>query len=238
MSSVLHPVGPEEPRVYWIRRAIVVGIVVLLVALLAWALAPKGNDQSAAPAAGPTDNPPASPAAPSPTDTAQATGSPSPTASASGTATPRATGSASVTGTASSTASSTAATDAVCAAKDLRVTITGPRSVKIGDHLYWDLSVINGAATPCTAKVTRDNFEVRVFSGTDKIFTTNDCKDWQKTFSEKVAPQKSHEWRLRWNVDRSTGSCKTNENLRPGTYVATAALEGADPAQFVMQVVN
>ena len=34
--AVLHPVGPHEPRVYWTRRAVLLGIVVVLVLLAAY----------------------------------------------------------------------------------------------------------------------------------------------------------------------------------------------------------
>ena len=36
MSYVMHPVGPEGARVYWIRRLIVIAVAICLVALL-WA---------------------------------------------------------------------------------------------------------------------------------------------------------------------------------------------------------
>lgn len=236
MSSVLHPTGPEEPRVYWIRRALVVGILILLVALLVWALSPKGGDQAGeASSAVPTADQQTPSTAPSPTASTPTGASASPTSSGSGSASD--TASTSTSGSPSPT-SSTATAAQICDAKDLRVTITGPKTAKIGKHIYWDLSVINGSSSPCTVKVDGDNFEVRVFSGTDRIFSTNDCADWQKKFSKSVGSQKAHEWRLRWNVDRSAAKCKSTNNIRPGTYVATADLDGAEPAQFVMQVTS
>ena len=73
MGSLLRPVGPEEPRVYWVRR----GLVLLVAALLAfgvfWLAWPRESPVSAAPAGqGSSVTPPASTspspsAAPSPT---------------------------------------------------------------------------------------------------------------------------------------------------------------------------
>jgi hypothetical protein len=61
MSYVIHPVGPEGSRVYWIRRLIVIAVAVGLIALL-WAfLARSGtssSDHRAAPTTSTTTAPP------------------------------------------------------------------------------------------------------------------------------------------------------------------------------------
>ena len=52
MTAVLHPVGPQPPRVYWARRLVLVLGLVLVVAV-AWALLTgtrSGGEESAAPA--------------------------------------------------------------------------------------------------------------------------------------------------------------------------------------------
>ena len=56
MSYVMHPVGPEGARVYWIRRLIVIAVAIGLIALL-WAFLARGKS---APAhqAGPTSSAP------------------------------------------------------------------------------------------------------------------------------------------------------------------------------------
>jgi len=51
MSSVVHPKGPLPPQVYWRRRLIVIGIVVLVVIVIAIIAWPRGN---AAPSGGDT----------------------------------------------------------------------------------------------------------------------------------------------------------------------------------------
>ncbi|QTE29176.1 hypothetical protein [Pengzhenrongella sicca] len=53
MSTVLHPVGPNPPRVYWVRRLVVVIAAALVVAALGigvWALALRdGGDDASSP---------------------------------------------------------------------------------------------------------------------------------------------------------------------------------------------
>ena len=51
MSTVLHPVGPNPPRVYWVRRlAVLVGIllVIAVVGVVGWALTFRGGAAGAA----------------------------------------------------------------------------------------------------------------------------------------------------------------------------------------------
>lgn len=62
MSYVMHPVGPEGARVYWIRRLIVIAVAIGLIALL-WAFLARGKS-SPAHQAGPTSSAPTT-AAPS-----------------------------------------------------------------------------------------------------------------------------------------------------------------------------
>lgn len=75
VSSVIKPVGPEEPNVYWKRRALVGGIAVVVLALLWFLLWPKGSD--------PEPQPAAAPASPAPSLTPSAAPEPSSSPSAS-----------------------------------------------------------------------------------------------------------------------------------------------------------
>lgn len=52
MGSLLQPVGPEEPRVYWIRRTLVAVVIATVVAGLIWLLWPQPAVVTAAPAPG------------------------------------------------------------------------------------------------------------------------------------------------------------------------------------------
>ena len=79
VSSVIKPVGPEDPSVYWKRRALVGGIALLGLVLLWWLLWPKG-DGDPEPVAAPASPAPTAPLTPSPVTSPSA----SPSASASG----------------------------------------------------------------------------------------------------------------------------------------------------------
>lgn len=74
MGSLLHPVGPEEPRVYWVRRSLVVIVAVLVVVGIGWLVWPREPAVSAVPPPSNTTTPPAptvstTPTVPSPSPT-------------------------------------------------------------------------------------------------------------------------------------------------------------------------
>ncbi|MBT2502377.1 hypothetical protein [Curtobacterium sp. ISL-83] len=48
MSSIRHPVGPEEPRVYWRRRAAVIGVLLLIVVVVVLIVVGRGNGATSA----------------------------------------------------------------------------------------------------------------------------------------------------------------------------------------------
>ena len=76
MGSLLHPVGPEEPRVYWVRRGLVVVLALALVVGVAWLVWPKEPVVSAVP---PPSSPSTTPTVSSPPTTAAPSPSPTPT---------------------------------------------------------------------------------------------------------------------------------------------------------------
>ena len=74
MGSLLHPVGPEEPRVYWVRRALVLVTVAAVAFGMIWLVWPRQDAVTAAPAG--TGAAPSTPA----TAVTSPSTSPSPTA--------------------------------------------------------------------------------------------------------------------------------------------------------------
>lgn len=72
MSSIIRPVGPEDPQTYWKRRAVLVGIAVVVLLVLWMVFKPSGSDGGTSAEPTPT---------PSPTSSSTATASPSPSGS-------------------------------------------------------------------------------------------------------------------------------------------------------------
>lgn len=119
----------------------------------------------------------------------------------------------------------------------MRVTLNGPRQVKPGVPATFKLSIINGSGVACFADANKDNFELKVYSGTDRVWTSRDCLVGLVDHRELLQPEKTMEWDLEWGANRSVAQCKVHpNNLRPGTYVATAQLTDAAPVQNVLQL--
>jgi hypothetical protein len=241
MGTVLHPVGPEQARTYWIRRALILGVVLIVVIIvLAVVIGSIGSPAAA------DDPPPGDPSlsAASSSSTGVSPAAITPTA----TATPYGGSSASTASTPSlkSTPTSLARTAApsptptkivpvACQPATLRATLTGKQSLKPKAHNTFALSLINGAPIACVLTVNPQNFELKIYSGTDRIWRSKDCASLVKPTTKTLASQQALEWKMTWNGRRSRAGCKQRPEIpRPGTYFATSQYAGAAPVQLRM----
>ena len=124
-----------------------------------------------------------------------------------------------------------------CPAEELRPTLTGKQRLASKTAHTFQLSLINGSDQTCIARVTRKNFELKIYSGSDRIWSTADCRSAIKPISRKLGSEHAVAWSLTWDGRRSKSDCRSARNApRPGTYVATAQLEGAEPVQLRMRL--
>ena len=268
MSGVLHPMGPEPAQTYWVRRGVLLAVVLLLAAIVVFGVA---NLTKAAVATAPP--PPIAPAGTSPTPSttprpsaavstamagptpSAATGGPSATAGtstragASTSATPSSSTAAkpsttpiAPTAKPSTTPTKPSATPTVIGTPDcqpaaLRVKVKGDRSLSPGENNTFTLSLINPGAQTCLASVTDQNFGLKIYSGKDRIWSSQDCGKTLAAFDKKLAPRAGVSWKMTWDGERSVKGkeCKRGKDTpQPGTYWATAQLDGAEPVQLRM----
>ena len=231
MSGVLHPVGPQSVRTYWARRGLVFAAATIFVLALALIIGGPGSGSAATPS--PTSEDSASPAAASPS--AVETPAPTPSVvdiSASATPKPSATKSRKLK---ASIRKPQQAAPASCTTKELRPTLTAKRRIVPKHPTTFQLSLINGSAQTCVARVTRKNFQLKINSGSDRIWSTADCPSKIKPISRKLSPEHALAWSLTWDGKRSKSRCKsTSQALRPGRYVATAKLDCVTPVKLQM----
>jgi hypothetical protein len=122
---------------------------------------------------------------------------------------------------------------AACPTSGVRTTLTGPRTVKAGKPVDFDLSVINSSSTTCYLKVASDNVTLTVVSGKDRIWTTDDCAKTIPSQSRKLSPQKSVDWSSTWNGKRSADGCTSRpEKVKPGYYWAIASFDDAPEVRW------
>lgn len=227
MSGVLHPVGPEPERTYWLRRGLVLGAVLLLG--IAAVLFVRGGGPESAVATPPS--PSLSPALPQPGGTLWGVSS-SVGPSDAGSPTPKPV---SKPGKAARSAPTSKTRPVTCSAARLRATLTGNQRLKPEQKTTFELSLINGSRSACVVRVSPANFRLTISSGSDRIWSSDDCAGAVEPIRERVAAEDAVAWTMDWNGHRSAPSCQERpEAPRAGTYVATARLEGADPVQLRM----
>ncbi len=233
MSSVLHPVGPEPKPTYWARRILVVAaVVVVLAVVIALITSVSGSSTVQANPSVPASAPPvvATPSGAA-SATASVVSSPAPVASTSAKASAGPSVSAQASGTPSVSAKPKG--PVACAPADLRTTLRGKQSLKAKQADTFSLSVINGGTEPCELALTGDVVELTIYSGTDRIWSTDDCSTAVQKHTRTLAPQQALEWTQVWDGRRSKPGCGHRpETPRAGTYVATAQLKGAKPVQL------
>jgi hypothetical protein len=97
----------------------------------------------------------------------------------------------------------------------------------------FNLSLINGSNHTCSVSVDAENFELRIVSGKDTVWTSGDCATAVPSLTQTVASQKAVVWQMPWNGRRSGADCTNRPRVpKAGTYVATAQLEGASPVKL------
>ena len=189
MALHWRPVGPEPASTYWQRRAVVATGLVLVLALGSTLL--TGGD----------DDPDELAQAPRPS----ASATPSPSAVPSVTPAPSASPSAAV---------------PICQPEVLKVeALTDADSYAVGATPRLTLRVTNTGAAPCTRDLGQAAVELVVFSGRDRIWSSDDCAPGGPKAVTTLAPGKPVSQRVTWNGRRSRPGCEGDkEQAEPGTY--------------------
>ncbi|HEY4613862.1 MAG TPA: hypothetical protein VIG75_00200 [Citricoccus sp.] len=238
---------PQSPEVYRRRRIVALVLLLVVVALvvgLVWWLVslfrPAGEPApSGADTASPSVTAPASPtgAPASPSDDAsggasgEATGDASPTASATETATEAS----------SDNASPTAGegTLAACQPGDLVISAaTDQPTYADGEDPVLELRVDNTGDEPCEANLGTSQQVFTVYSGSDRIFSTQDCQVDGADAMMEISPEEQERSRFTWERVRSAPECaEVGSEPRSGTYRLEVSLGelSAQPVSFTLQ---
>ena len=190
MALHWRPVGPEPASTYWQRRAVVATGLVLVLAIGS-SLLTGGEDEPDELAQAPRPSPSAvTPSAP-PSGTAAPSPSPSPSAAV-----------------------------AICQPEALKIeALTDAESYAVGATPRLTLRVTNTGAAPCTRDLGQAAVELVVFSGRDRIWSSDDCAPGGPKDVTTLAPGKPVAQRVTWNGRRSRPGCAGDkEQAAAGTY--------------------
>ena len=184
------PVGPEPASTYWQRRAVVAAAAVAGIVLLSSLLGGGGDEPDQLAEAPASAAPSVAPTVAPTLGPALPSPSPSPTAAA------------------------------ACAAGAVKVEPgVAEDSYRVGASPRLSLSVTNTGATPCTADLGTAAVELIVVSGSDRIWSSDDCSKQGPPDVTTLEPGKPVVQRVVWDGRRSRPGCTGDrERAQPGTY--------------------
>lgn len=222
MSSVTRPRGPLPSRVYWTRRILVLGLALALVFGIGRLLGGEPR-RTAGPSARPAAASATSPSADL-TASASATGDPS-------TAEPSTTQGRERVGERAEVVTPVAVPTGPCADSDVKVapSVDGPAYAGTDVAITLNLTTVDSPA--CNWRVSPESVVVKLTSGDDRIWSTQDCPG--AVPSQSVVVRKGEVTRVpvTWSGQRSDDECsRTTLWAEPGYYHAVAAALGAEPA--------
>ncbi len=214
MTTVTRPRGPLPARVYWTRRLLLVVVAFALVFGLARLL---GSGGSGGPSARPVG------ATPSSTD-ARAT-TPAATPQATPTAGPGKVGK-----KAKATPTPLASPSGTCSDSDVVATPSVKGTAYAGQSVVFTMTLATRVSEACTWDVSSQTLAVKVTSGTDRIWSTQECSGAVPKQSVVVRRDHPTTVAVGWNGQRSDTDCsRSTAWAEPGYYHVVAASFGADP---------
>lgn len=228
MSSVTRPKGPLPARVYWTRRFLVLALALGMVFGLAHLLAGRSDTPTARPvgaAAGTITQPSA---------TAQATRSARATQPMSKAQRRRA---AEATVTPTPTPTPLAVPTGPCVPHDVRVDPRVAGTAYAGRPVTFRLLLTTIESPACNWNVSPRSLVVKLTSGSDRIWSTQDCKG--AIPRQPVVVRKDHVTQVivTWRGQRSEGTCsRTTPWAQPGFYHVAAAALGAEPTDYQFEL--
>jgi hypothetical protein len=216
MSSVTRPRGPLPRRVYWTRRALVAGVALLLVVGIAKVLNGGSNGTDQTPQAN------------------VVAGSPTQTSTPDATSTPA--GKKAKKKSRKPYVPPLAQPSGPCLDSDVVVT-PDAGTARAGGEIGISLLFTTKVAEACTFTVSPDTVVLKLTSGTDRIWSSQQCKSAVPTttvIARKAVPGRVV---VKWNGHRSNDACsRAAAWALPGYYHAEAAALGSDPTdvQFLL----
>ena len=227
LRGLTDPVVPESPQTYWVRRLVLLaGVVAVVLVIVGIARLIGGSKQSAAPAA--------SSFTPNPSWTDTAWGSATPSASSS--VSPNRSAPRTQSPSPSTSPSTPSTSSALCKGSQLSVKVTGDtKKPKVGGTETFTVQVSSSAG--CHWDTQKVKQTLTVTSGSDRVWSTDDCGSWGPKGVHEIKPKGSWTYEVSWPTKRSMGKCQlSQEPLGAGYYVATVHLDGGPSRRFVMQM--
>lgn len=209
MRGWLKPVGPEPAVVYWIRRGVLVLLLIGAIVAIGSMVSQPRQPSSAPVTPSQTPTPEPSQTSAQVSSLAPITASPEPTPEP-------------------------PAEPVMCRPAALTLAIDGTSPVNVNGPTTFTVSVTS-TEPDCLLDLAANQTSVVVTSGSDRIWSTADCADWQPTGTLHLLLGAPANFEVGWPVKRSAECSLVDTVLGAGTYVATVNV-GTTSSRFVMQL--
>jgi hypothetical protein len=209
-EAILHPRGPLPPAVYWRRRLLTLGVVAVVLALLVRSCAGGGGGPAALQQRSPS---PTAPASVRPSASRTPSHAPSGTASPAASPTPSPTASPAPSGP-----------PKPCAAADLALSAKADKQAyAAGQHPVLTIGIANKGRVACTRDVGQPAREIRVASGADRVWSSDDCSTGGASMVVTLQPGAAPmTFSVTWSRKRSAPGCPPGQpTAAAGTYRVT-----------------
>lgn len=126
-----------------------------------------------------------------------------------------------------------------CPDSDVQVTPSVDGDAYAGNDVVITLNLTTIVSPACTWEVSPASVVLKLTSGTDRVWSTQDCRDAMP--KEPVVVRKDHNAKVdvTWNGQRSDGDCsRTTPWAQPGYYHAEAAALGSNPLDVQFELTS
>ncbi|MEV0061353.1 hypothetical protein [Nocardia sp. NPDC050718] len=212
---MLEPNGPLPPEIYWRRRALAIGVIVVALAIVIWlvTMVARGGDSSG--------------------DNAAATSTTAPASSAASTSSAAESSSATATSAAatSSAAASSSPTDQPaaqpCSDQSLALKVTvGQPTYRVGDQPGFGTVITNISSAPCSRDLgPGPQFLVYTLDGQRRLWASNDCNPDGPPEVKTLKAGEQLSYKGSWFGTTSQPNCAGDRLQVPaGAYMVVAQL--------------
>lgn len=212
MTGVVHPVGPEEPVVYW-RRRLLVGVAAILSLVLLTQIFSGGDDGIPAVAAVPVSSESAAPVVGT---SASPGASGTPIAASTLLTTP-------TTQPLQPTAAPTVQVVAEGECSDAQISMQvdiDRTTTAVGEGLHIKMTLKNVSTTTCKRDVGSGANEITVISGPALIWSTDHCNASTEKDLQEFAPGQEWSVKVVWIGKQTAKGCKVRNMAESGAYWA------------------
>jgi hypothetical protein len=124
-----------------------------------------------------------------------------------------------------------------CTADDIVVTPAVDGAAHAGSRVTFRLDVTTLSSPACTWQVSAESLAVKIVSGSDRIWSTQDCPEALREVDVVARQEKAATVALVWRGQRSDATCsRTTDWAQPGWYHVQAAAFGAEPTDVQFEL--